>query len=506
MVHTAGAPTSQAPVVKNVNGIEEPLDATTAQLIFQVKVGGVLTSLSINYDPVQHRFMRFRHEPPTNSIVFETSPDGIVYVVQNRVVLQKGVSALTAELSAGTSSPTNPGQAVFDNFGLVTSTFQFSAGSYTVGEGDGSVLVTVTRTGSTTDAASVSYATTDGTASQTNKYITAVGTLSFAPGQTSRTFNVLIVDNALTEGNQALNLFLSNPVGSGLNIPGRAVLTITDNDTTVATGNPLDDPAFFVNQQYFDFLNRTPDSSGRAFWINQITSCGTDTACVEIRRINVSAAFFISIEFQETGYLVERIYKATYGDAVGTSNFGPTHQLPVPVIRFNEFLPDTQQIGQGVVVNQTGWEQVLENNKQAFIAEFVQRARFTAAYPTTMTPAQLVDALYLNAGVTPSTAEQTSVINEFGGASTSADTAARARALRRVAENSILNQQEFNQAFVLMQYYGYLRRNPNDTPDSDYSGYDFWLTKLNQFNGNFVNAEMVKAFIVSGEYRQRFGP
>ena len=57
-----------------------------------------------------------------------------------------------------------------------------------------------------------------------------------------------------------------------------------------------------------------------------------------------------------------------------------------------------------------------------------------------------------------------------------------------------------------MQYFGYLRRNPNDPQDSDYTGYDSWLTKLNQFGGNFVNAEMVKAFISSGEYRQRFGP
>ena len=84
--------------------------------------------------------------------------------------------------------------------------------------------------------------------------------------------------------------------------------------------------------------------------------------------------------------------------------------------------------------------------------------------------------------------------------------AARGRALRRVAENSLLNQQEFNRAFVLMQFFGYLRRNPNDPQDTDYTGYDFWLAKLNQFNGNFVNAEMVKAFITSTEYRSRFGP
>ncbi|PYS54463.1 MAG: hypothetical protein DMF76_26990, partial [Acidobacteria bacterium] len=95
---------------------------------------------------------------------------------------------------------------------------------------------------------------------------------------------------------------------------------------------------------------------------------------------------------------------------------------------------------------------------------------------------------------------------EFGSATTTFDVAARARALRDVAENPILNQQEVNRVFVLAQYFDYLRRNANTTPDSDYTGYDFWLTKLNQFNGNYNQAEMVKAFITSTEYRQRFGP
>jgi hypothetical protein len=78
--------------------------------------------------------------------------------------------------------------------------------------------------------------------------------------------------------------------------------------------------------------------------------------------------------------------------------------------------------------------------------------------------------------------------------------------LRSVAEDADLKSTEFNKAFVLMQYFGYLRRNPNDAPDADFGGFNFWLNKLNSFGGNFVNAEMVKAFILSGEYRQRFGP
>src|SRR5207302_4628140 len=137
-----------------------------------------------------------------------------------------------------------------------------------------------------------------------------------------------------------------------------------------------------------DFLNRQPDQIGWDFWTNEITSCGSDQACITLKRINVSAAYFLSVEFQQTGYLVERMYKAAYGDAGGGSTFGGAHQLAVPIVRFNEFLTDTQRIGSGVVVGQTGWETVLENNKQAFAAEFVQRSRFMTAYSTSMTPAQ----------------------------------------------------------------------------------------------------------------------
>ena len=78
-------------------------------------------------------------------------------------------------------------------------------------------------------------------------------------------------------------------------------------------------------------------------------------------------------------------------------------------------------------------------------------------------------------------------------------TITRAQVLRLIAESEGLRQKEFNRAFVLMEYFGYLRRDP------DASGYDFWLTKLNSFNGDFVKAEMVKAFLSSIEYRQRFG-
>ena len=284
-------------------------------------------------------------------------------------------------------------------------------------------------------------------------------------------------------------------------LPQWAGLTVTGGRLNLAravqntpAANAIDDPEFFVRRHYLDFLSREPDPAGLAFWVNQITQCGLDAGCIEIKRINVSSAFFLSIEFQQTGYLVYRIYKSAYGNLPGA---------PVP-ITFGEFLPDTQQISQGVVVGEPDWEQLLQNNRNAFAALFVATQRFTNAYPSTMPPDSFVDALFANANFTPTTAERAAAIDEFGGAATSAEEAARARVLLQVAENPALAQQEFNKAFVLIQYFAYLRRDPNAAPDTDFTGYNFWLAKLNQFNGNFIDAEMVKAFLSAGEYRQRF--
>jgi len=260
-----------------------------------------------------------------------------------------------------------------------------------------------------------------------------------------------------------------------------------------------------VDQHYHDFLSRYPDGSGLQFWVNNIESCGTDMQCREVKRIDTSASFFLSQEFQQTGYLVERFYKVGYGDGTGTSTFGGQHQLRVPIVRLNEFLNDTQRIGRGVVVLATGWEQQLASNKQAYAQEFVQTTRFTTAFATTMTPTQFVDKLNSNAGNVLSATERTTAINLFGGAGDSSNLNARAQVVRQVAEDTDLYNAEYNRGFVMAEYFGYLRRNPNEGPDTDFTGYDFWLAKMNQFGGDYNRAEMVKAFISSIEYTNRVG-
>jgi len=270
------------------------------------------------------------------------------------------------------------------------------------------------------------------------------------------------------------------------------------SDPAQTNSNLIDDAQFFVRQHYVDFLNREPDADGLQFWVGNITSCGSDPQCVEVKRINVSAAFFLSIELQQTGYVVETTYKTAFGDADGFSTIGGPHSLKVPIVRMNNFIRDTRRIGQGVIVGQGNWQQQLDDNKRAFMAEFVQRPEFLSAFPATMNDGQVLDKLNSNAGNPLSRAEMDQMIGQ--------GLPPRADLLRIVAERAGQLPAEFNRAFVYMQFVGYLRRNPNDAPDADYSGYDFWLQKLNQFDGNYLKAEMVKAFISSDEYRHRFDP
>jgi len=254
----------------------------------------------------------------------------------------------------------------------------------------------------------------------------------------------------------------------------------------------IDGSQFFVAQHYRDFLSREADAPGLEFWTQGIEACGAQPACREVRRVNTSAAFFLSIEFEETGFLAYRARKAAFGNLPGK---------PVPVT-LRDFLPDTQRISQGVVVHQGAWRELLEANKQAFFLDFVQRPEFRARYPAEMSASDFVGALDANTGGSLGATAREALAAQLASNNT---TQGRASALRQVAENAEFSRREKNHAFVLMQYFGYLRRDPDAAPDADFTGYGFWLSKLEEFNGDFVAAEMVKAFIDSIEYRRRFG-
>ncbi len=271
-----------------------------------------------------------------------------------------------------------------------------------------------------------------------------------------------IVNYSFTPANRSFNL-----LGNMTN----AVFTATPN--AVQTANPLDTGMYFVRQQYLDFLGREPDAGGLAYWTNQIEACGTDAACIHQRRIDVSAAYFMSEEFQATGSFVYRLYEGALGRPIS----------------YREFSLDRQQVVAG---------SNLDAAKAAFADSFVQRQEFAQKYSQVTTAESFVDALVQTIRQTSGadlSSQRFVLISQYNSGATLNES--RSLVVRAAIEDASFKAAEYNKAFVLMQYFGYLRR------DADSGGYQFWLDVLNnRVPGNYRS--MVCAFLTSTEYQRRF--
>lgn len=237
--------------------------------------------------------------------------------------------------------------------------------------------------------------------------------------------------------------------------------------------NPLDTAEYFIRQQYVDLLNREPDEGGFNYWSDRILECGNDARCVSARRRDIAAAFFIEQEFQQTGSFIYGFYKGSLG------------RVPA----YSEYSADRA----GLVVGPQ-----LDAMKQAYSEDFVGRSEFVAKYAANSTAESFVDALLANvrqaSGIDLSS-QRAALITRYNAGSSLNQS--RSFAVRELIEGASFRQTEYNSAFVLTEYFGYLRRDP------DQGGYAFWLNVLNNREpGNFRG--MVCAFITSTEYQQRF--
>jgi len=249
-----------------------------------------------------------------------------------------------------------------------------------------------------------------------------------------------------------------------------------DPDRATA-GQRLLKPGVTLTKLNQDLKLNLYDQSGRfleygVHWSALIANCGANAACINAQRKSVSAAFFVEQEFQDTGGFVYRFYKASYG------------QRPT----FEQFMMDRSSVVGGTN---------LEASKLLFAEAWVQRPEFIAKYPSNLTGAQFIASLLAtvqqNSGIDLSS--QSAALNADYAAN-----ASRARIIRQVADNTAFQKSEYNNGFVLMQYFGYLRRDPEQ------SGYDFWLNVLNNRlpNDSSGYRSMVCGFITSREYQERF--
>ncbi len=373
----------------------------------------------------------------------------------------------------------------------VPNVIQFSAQSYQFSEADGRATITVTRAGDTSGAASVVFQTTDdpeavpcvtvnSKAYARCDYATTVETLSWAAGDARpKTVVIPLIDDSRAEGNETLQIKLSGPQGGLVGGVGTAALTIQDTEAAEGT-NPLGDNGFFVRMQYLDFLSREPEAGEP--WTNVLNNCpdaNNDPACD--RRL-VSSAFFQSPEFQLKGLYTFLFYKAAFG------------RLP----EYGEIIPDMRS-----VAGQTGAE--VFQKRAAYATAFAQRPEFTQLYGP-MTDLQYVDALLGRYGLQQITTEvpadpegagQVTLTREQLASALTDNSLTRAQVLRAVVQSGEADAAEYHGAFVAMQYYGYLRRTPEQ------SGYDAWLRVIRQDPSNV--RMMVDGFVNSQEYRLRFG-
>jgi uncharacterized delta-60 repeat protein len=357
-------------------------------------------------------------------------------------------------------------------------TIQFAAASLNVSEAVESAQVVVNRADSSS-AATVNYATTDnaglnectvfnGVASSRCDYTISIGVLRFAVGESSKTIFVPIINDVYAEGNETFTISLSNSSGPAIVAPSTMTITIQDNETSTGV-NPIDGIDFFIRQQYLDFLGREP-GNGLADWRNVLVNCGI-TVTPPCDRIEVSAGFFRSEEFQSRGYFIYRFYSA-----VG--------KIPLS----GEFFPDAAKLSGFLSAEQ------LEANKVAYVNEFMARADFQNKYSTTFNnPTGYVDALLQTVGL-PNHPSRGGWIATLNNSNTAQN---RALVLRQLVESSEVYNKYYNEAFVIMQYFGYLRR----TADASYLS---WIQTMNQTNGDY--RIMINGFMNSAEYRRRFGP
>jgi hypothetical protein len=363
------------------------------------------------------------------------------------------------------------------------STLQFSQAAYNVNEADGSVTIGVNRFGDTSGPATVNYATSDtaglqsclvnnGIASERCDYGTTVGTLRFAAGETSKSFVIPVVNDALVEGTESFTVTLSAPTGATIALAPSVSVTNQNDDASSAAQNPIDGVPFFVTQQYIDFLGRLPDTDGFNNWVGTLGNCPDggfgENLHPDCDRVHVSAGFFLSTEFQQRGYFAYRYYEVAVDRR-------PTYA---------EFVPDM------AIVGGPQSPESEELSKQSYTDAWTQRPEFKSRYDA-LSNSAYVDALEANAEVTVSN-KATLVAALNGG------TMNRGQVLRNIVESQPVFDKFFNRAFVAMQYFGYLRRDP------DTIGFQNWLDTLNADPSNFRH--MIFGFLFSTEYRQRFGP
>lgn len=274
-------------------------------------------------------------------------------------------------------------------------------------------------------------------------------------------------------------------------------LRLRPGTNQVITINDFD---FFVSQQYIDFLKRFPEPDGLNFYLNTLnpnTICAPamDIECVKTLRGIVAANFFRSPEFQRKGSYVMFLYMVSLGQRPQTvAELGDSSKIDRP--HYAEFMTDLAAIS-----TPNDDPALTEQKKNQLADAWMLRPEVLAKYPASMTNATFVQTLLNTAGVTnPNQAQLVADLN--------AATKTRAQVLRIIAESTQVSDKFYKPAFVTMEYFGFLRRDPEvcvGSPDPANCGYIFHNARFNlAIDPAVIENVIVRGFMESPEYLNRF--
>jgi hypothetical protein len=471
----------------------EEKDRATLTVIRSGSLAGPLTVDYATFDATALNLYDYNETGGTLTFADgETSKTLAVEIVDDRVAEWDEVFLV------GLLNPTEPAVLAAGGFAEVRISdttsdpgVSISVDDVSVTEGEGRAVITVTRRSDASDFAFIDYRTLDSDARTVScsdatgnrggayarcDFAATAGSLVFAPEETQKTFTIPITDDAHVEGTETFTVELWNPsIPNGFTT--RRTVTIRDDDAAGAA-NPIFTTPFFVRQHYLDFLSREPEAGEP--WsgvLNRCPNVNDDPAC---DRITVSQSFFRSPESLLKGFYVFRLYKLAF------------NRLP----EYVEFIADMSFV--------TGATEAEVYRRKAQLASaFTMRDEFKKAYPLLSNKAfveRLLGRYQLTQITTPDPAQPDGAAKITLTRATLIDrlninTLTRAQVLRAVADSDEAREREFDNAFVAMQYYGYLRRKPEP------AGYAAWLEVLRRGDAR----TMINGFMNSTEYKLRFG-
>jgi hypothetical protein len=256
----------------------DDFEVATAVLTFQGKATSTTFTIKLKNDALTEgtEALKIVLRTPTNNASIGTPSTAELKIIDDETVV---TSSATTGASSSSAAPA----------------VGFGASEYSIADAGGTLNIALVRTGGTTGAVTVQYATADGTAKSSSDYTSTSGTVSFAAGEATKSFPVVVAANSSIGGNKNFKIVLSNPTGGVTVSPGSATVVVYDDEVAAFGTGSLK----FSKSSYDGYesqgkveimVQRTGGARGKVA-VTYSTSNGTATASKDYSAVSGTLTF-----------------------------------------------------------------------------------------------------------------------------------------------------------------------------------------------------------------------